>query len=302
MSERQTGPAAQHQVDGAALAHDQKLQASDNVPPALPPFIKWAGGKRYLAEQILQVFPRQYGSYFEPFLGGGAVFLALRPGHAYLSDLNGELIECFSEVRDNLEEVISELAKLRNSKDDYYRTRSSRPTTTAARAARTIYLVQLAFNGIYRVHSKTGTFNVPYGRREQRVVYDASHLRCASRALQSATIEAKDFESATEHAVERDLVYMDPPYTVAHNHNGFVRYNQRLFDWKDQVRLADCAHQLVRRGCFVVISNAYHKSIRDLYPDFKRRRIERLSRMAAASAFRRTVLEYVLYSGNCCDN
>jgi len=269
-------------------------------PAPLEPFIKWAGGKRHLAGRLISLLPSQLGRYYEPFLGSGAVFFALRPEHAVLADSNQDLIQCFQQVRDNVDDLIQALRELPNSQEAYYRIRASIPTEPAARAARTLYLVQLAFNGIYRVNSKTGLFNVPYGQHLGRVVLREDRLRLASQALQRARIVCDDFETATQDATESDVVYLDPPYTVAHNSNGFVRYNQRLFSWEDQLRLASSAEDLVTRGCFVIVSNAYHHSIRELYPSFKRTRIRRPSQMAADIARRRSVYEYVLV-GHYCD-
>src|ERR1700733_8720289 len=126
------------------------------------PLLKWPGGKRGLLSKILPLVPTSFNRYFEPFFGGGAVFFALQPGQAYISDNNTELIHAYLQVRDRPESVVRELDKLCNSKEDYYRIRSEVPRSSAARAARFIYLVTLAFNGIYRVNLK-GVFNVPYG-------------------------------------------------------------------------------------------------------------------------------------------
>ncbi len=258
------------------------------------PFIKWAGGKRYLAGRLISLFPSTFGAYYEPFLGSGAVFFALRPQSAVLADVNSDLIHCFEQLRDGVDDLIEALRELPNSKADYYRIRASVPSEPAARAARTIYLVQLAFNGIYRVNSKTGLFNVPYGQHVGRVVLHEDRLRAASLALRRARTRCGDFTTTTTDAAEGDVVYLDPPYTVAHNSNGFVRYNQHLFTWDDQVRLATWAEELVQRGCHVIVSNAYHRSIRELYPHFLRKRIRRGSQMAADIALRRIVHEYVL--------
>jgi DNA adenine methylase len=262
--------------------------------PHLEPFIKWAGGKRHLVDKLTTLLPSTFGKYYEPFLGSAALFFAVRPQAAILADSNDQLIQCYQQVRDNVDKVIAELRALPNTKEDYYRIRSNVPSEPVLQAARLIYLVQLSFNGIYRVNSKTGLFNVPYGQHVERTVLNERRLRLASQALRRATILAGDFMATTESAMEGDIVYMDPPYTVAHNSNGFVRYNQRLFSWHDQERLADWAHELVDRGCSVVVSNAYHRSIRELYPNFTRRRVRRASRMAADKTYRRAVHEYVL--------
>jgi DNA adenine methylase len=262
------------------------------------PFLKWPGGKRYLADRIVKHFPAAHGRYYEPFVGSAALFFAHRPADAVLADKNAELIACYEQVRDNCEAVIRRLRKLKNSTADYYRIRAKEPTDGAWRAARLVYLVKLAFNGIYRVNSSTGKFNVPYGDHEGRVVFEPEKLRRASRLLQGSKLLVADFEVALADAGEGDLVYLDPPYTVAHNSNGFLRYNTRLFSWEDQVRLANCAQVLADRGCHVVVSNACHKSIRSLYSSFRVHRIIRSSRMAADNTYRRRIAEYLFVSGS----
>jgi DNA adenine methylase len=211
-----------------------------------------------------------------------------------LADSNAELIECYQQIRDNCEMVIHELQQLKNSKRDYYRIRKDDPREATARAARFIYLVKLAFNGIYRVNRSTGRFNVPYGNHTRRNVFDEDGLRDASAILCHAKLGSTDFEETVETATSGDLVYLDPPYTLAHSNNGFVRYNQRLFSWPDQIRLAACAAQLAEKGVHVIVTNAPHSSITRLYQGFSRSRFTRMSQIAADPAFRKSVKELVL--------
>jgi DNA adenine methylase len=266
----------------------------DEKAARVEPFLKWPGGKRLLSTALTRLAPREFGRYFEPFLGSGALFFAIRPERAVLADSNAELIECFEQVRDNCEGVIRELGNLRNSAPDYYRVRADTPANPTARAARFIYLVKLAFNGIYRVNRSSGRFNVPYGNHTQREVFHEEGLRAASHILRRSRMVSCDFSDAVRRASAGDLVYLDPPYTLAHTDNGFIRYNQRLFSWADQVRLAECAAQLADRGVHVIVSNAPHRSILRLYPGFRRVRLTRRSQIAANPAFRRSVTELVL--------
>src|SRR5271157_1804341 len=182
-----------------------------------PPLVKWAGGKRLLLKHILPLFST-FRCYYEPFLGGGALFFALLPDRAFLSDKNPELINAFKQVRDNCEAVIAILQDLRNTEGTYYQIREQEPRDHVERAARFLYLTRLSFNGIYRLNLK-GIFNVPYGRKKHLAACDADHLRRASRELQSAEIRLADFEEAVRLAKRGDLVYLDPPYTVAHGNN-----------------------------------------------------------------------------------
>jgi len=258
------------------------------------PLIKWAGGKRRLLTDIRQVSPREFGRYFEPFLGSGALFFSIRPRKARLSDANGELVQMYTEVRDNVEGVINALRRLHNSEEHYYQVRSTSPKTPATKAARFIYLCALSFNGIYRQNLR-GEFNVPYGYKTHVKPCDAQHLRRVSGSLRKRMIVQEDFEEAVRTAQRGDFIYFDPPYTVAHGNNGFVKYNAKIFSWDDQKRLAKTALKLKKLGCHVVVSNADHLSTRELYPDFAVHEIERFSVMSASSEFRRPVRECLFY-------
>lgn len=260
-----------------------------------PPLLKWAGGKRRLLDDILPLVPPSFGRYFEPFLGGAALFFALRPPWAYLSDKNAELIHAYLQVRNHPESVIRELRKLKNSEEEYYRVRSSAPEKDAARAARLIYLTALAFNGIYRVNLR-GQFNVPYGYKVHLDPCDEERILESSAILRTAVVRQVDFQHAVSDARQGDLIYLDPPYTVAHGNNGFVKYNARIFSWEDQVRLAALARDLVGRGCTVLVSNADHSSIRQLYDGFEVKIIERNSIIAASSGSRSVVTECLFYA------
>lgn len=265
------------------------------------PLLKWPGGKRALLRHIGPLLPSKYNRYYEPFLGGGALFFMLQPASAVLADKNAELMNCYVQVRDHPNEVIAYLETLRNTEQDYYVVRGSTPSSKAARAGRLIYLTTLSFNGIHRVNLK-GVFNVPYGYKTHLQPCDESKIYAASRILSSTTLICDDFETAIEDAGQDDFVYLDPPYTVAHGNNGFIKYNAKIFSWNDQVRLASVARALVQRGCQVVVSNADHSSIRDLYAGFECQTISRASVIAAASEYRRGITECVFYngSGNTC--
>lgn len=262
---------------------------------SVEPLLKWTGGKRWLRPWIFKLAPTSYRRYFEPFLGGGAIFFGLRPQQAILSDNNEELINCYIAVRDDPESVVDRLKKFRNTEAQYYRVRESRPRSKAARAARLIYLTNLSFNGIYRTNQK-GEFNVPYGRRTHLPCYDRTKIYQASEILRRSSLLHADFEKATKNATAGDLVYLDPPYTVAHGNNGFLRYNQRILRWEDQERLANLARTLANRGCHVIVSNADHPSVLALYKGFELLRVPRPSCMAASLDARKTITECVFYS------
>lgn len=256
------------------------------------PLIKWPGGKRSLVDSILQFFPEAFDTYYEPFFGGGAVFFALQPTNAVLSDANDELVNAYVQVRDNPNELVKVLHSFKNTEQDYYLIRRMTSQTRVQRAARLLYLTRLSFNGIHRVNLR-GEFNVPYGYKTHLSAVDQEQLFKASSALQNAKIESGDFEFMTRNAKNGDVVYFDPPYTVAHGHNGFVKYNERIFSWHDQQRLAEHARTLANRGCRVVVSNADHHSIHELYKGFSCNIIERSSVIAASSIHRRKITECI---------
>lgn len=243
----------------------------------------------------MPLVPKEFGRYWEPFLGGGAVFFALNPATASLSDKNEELIETYSVVRDEPEKLIQKLRRMRNSEDEYYRIRAKRPDDCVARAARFIYLSTLAFNGIHRYNLR-GEFNVPYGFKTHLEVCDSQQILGCSARLNRKTLRHGDFEAILAGSKEGDLVYLDPPYTVAHNNNGFVKYNASIFSWQDQKRLADAAKAARKKGCYVIVSNADHSCVRELYRGFRCEVIKRYSIMASKSEFRKPITESLFWS------
>ena len=263
-------------------------------PEGCAPLLKWAGGKRRLIGEILSVAPTDFGRYFEPFLGGGALFFSLVPRSATLSDSNPDLINAYIQIRDNLDAVVKSLRRLPNSEADYYRIRAACPRSAAGKAARLIYLCALSFNGIYR-QNLNGQFNVPYGHKRHLDPCNHPRLQATSDILQRRKLIVSDFEPAVSCARRGDFIYFDPPYTVAHENNGFIKYNAKIFSWSDQQRLAVLAWRLKRSGCKVVVSNADHPSIHALYNGFRVRSIERHSVMAADNGFRRPVRESLFY-------
>ncbi|NIX76476.1 DNA adenine methylase [Microvirga terricola] len=254
---------------------------------ALKPFLKWAGGKRWLFETGQFTLPTVTGRYIEPFLGGGAVFFANRPKKAILSDSNDRLIELFVVIRDELKEFEALLRKHANShsKEYYYEMRSKRLRKPTARAAQFLYLNRTCWNGLYRENLK-GQFNVPIGTK-QTVIFDTDDFSAWSKALQGARVEHRDFEVAIDEAREGDFIFVDPPYTVRHNMNGFVKYNQKIFAWCDQVRLRNALQRASERGASFAMTNADHESIKDLYAGFGyQRQLGRHSVIAGQSVHR----------------
>ena len=260
------------------------------------PFLKWPGGKRWIAPTISSMIrPILNGIYYEPFLGGGAVYFHLQPEKAVLSDLNGDLINTYIAVRDHVDDLIGALRRLKVSAQHYYSIRGANPRKTATRAARFLYLNRTAFGGLYR-ENRQGLFNVPYGggHRTPEILWKTDLLRVASQSLLSAEIQQADFEPMIERSGKGDVVYCDPSYTVAHNNNCFLRYNEKIFTFLDQKRLSEAARRAVGRGATIIVSNAKHKCIEKLYPYAEKRVVTRFSSMSAKPGARKRTEEMLL--------
>ncbi|MEH2452109.1 DNA adenine methylase [Nostoc sp.] len=233
------------------------------------PFLKWAGGKSRLIQQYIPYFPKSYKNYYEPFLGGGAVFFYLRPTAAILTDINAELINTYCCVRNDVEELISILKehKIRHNKDYYYSVRNNSVGTEIEKAARLIYLNKTCFNGLYRVNSQ-GKFNVPLGRYENPNICHENLLRLASIALSHAEIRQADFTEVLNHATSSDdFVFFDPPYHPISDTSYFTAYNQNCFSRKDQELLRDTCAELASRGVKVMVCNSDSEFISKIYTD-----------------------------------
>ncbi|WP_430414762.1 DNA adenine methylase [Parasphingorhabdus sp.] len=231
----------------------------------IKPFLKWAGGKRWLTGHERINFPPQFQTYFEPFLGGGAIFLHLRPRSAVLSDVNERLVETYDEIQNNPSGILDLLTLHQEAhcKDYYYRIRVTEFDTSTQRAAQFLYLNRTCWNGLYRVNKK-GKFNVPIGTKD-RVLDPTEDFFEISKILKRAKLICGDFEKTIDMAGMGDFVFCDPPYTTRHNNNGFVKYNENIFSWDDQKRLAYAAFRAKKRGATVIVTNADHSSVRDLY-------------------------------------
>lgn len=233
----------------------------------MTPFLKWPGGKRWLTKKLPSAFSRAISAqcYIEPFLGGAAAFFHIKPKNAVLSDLNVDLISTYRAVRDHPRELVDRLKKhaVDHSPDYYYSTRANKPQNAIELAAWLVYLNRTCFNGIYRVN-KRGQFNVPKGTKTS-VLLNTDDFDSISDALKCADLRAADFEETLQRAGQGDFIFADPPYTVKHNLNGFIKYNEQIFSWKDQERLADALYQAASRGATVLVSNANHVSIQELY-------------------------------------
>lgn len=255
----------------------------------MEPFLKWAGGKRWLMSTDLNLFPREnsFNNYFEPFLGGGAVFFHLSPQKGILSDVNLDLINTYQVIRDDYAElyrILRRYNKLHNY-EFYYQIRSQEFDDPILKAARFIYLNRTCWNGLYRVNMR-GLFNVPIGTKT-KVILETDEFEALSERLKGFKLIVSDFEKIIDKARKGDFAFVDPPYTVKHNLNGFVKYNESLFSWADQIRLRNSVVKATQRGVKVLVLNANHSSIRKLYKGVgKMHSLNRISVIAGKSSAR----------------
>lgn len=240
------------------------------------PFVKWVGGKRQLLAQFQEfgLYPSGFdgagGRYFEPFVGGGAVFFDLQPKNATISDLNSELITTYLVIRDNAEPLMESLKKHIYDKDYFLKIRAMDPAAMSDLdvASRFIYLNRTCFNGMYRVNSK-GQFNVPFGKYKNPIICDENNLRAVSRALKGVEILNVDYQSAVSKARDGDFVYFDPPYYPVSSTSSFTSYTKDGFAEKEQIELRDTFAELSNRGCYVMLSNSDTTFIRGIYSGLK---------------------------------
>ncbi len=258
------------------------------------PFLRWAGGKRWLSSSLEEFSSHtSFNRYIEPFLGGGAVFFNILPPKAMLGDTNKELINAFKQVKKSPKILEKNLSRIPVDREQYLKMRSNIPEEELDRAVRFIYLNRTCFNGIWRTN-KRGLFNVPYGQgtRTTKSIIGNNILQNASDALKSVELRSCDYRKTLEEASEGDLVYCDPAYTVTHSNNAFLRYNENVFSWKDQIDLHNSVVNARDRGAMVVVSNAAHESLQNLYFPFKPIIVSRRSAVGASKG-RGTYEEYI---------
>jgi DNA adenine methylase len=269
--------------------------------PAPRPFLKWVGGKTQLLEQMGPLLPKTFHRYFEPFVGGAALFFELRSRRpempAFLRDVNAELVDCYRAVRDEVEALIVALREHKYESSYYYEVRARKPgdLPLPERAARTIFLNKTGYNGLYRVN-RSGQFNVPFGRFTKPLICDVGTLRACSRALSGVSIERGDFSSVVDEAKKGDFVYFDPPYVPLSPTSDFTAYIPGGFREAEQRKLAKVFAKLVARGVQVMLSNSDTPLVRDLYADFRIHTVY-ASRSVNSNASRRGKLPEVVVCG-----
>ncbi len=240
--------------------------APDAVEPR--PFLKWAGGKRQIVHELASHVPADYRTYHEPFLGGGALFFAVRPRRAALADNNLRLVRTWRAIRDDVEQVITLLRTYPHNRDFYLELRKKDvdAESDVMVAAWLLYLNKTAYNGLYRVNRRN-QFNVPFGRYANPTICPTDNLRACSRALQGAEISHSDFTAVLERSRSGDFVYFDPPYAPLSATSYFTSYTAEGFGGKDQTRLRDVASELKARRVTVLLSNSNSEFVRNLYSE-----------------------------------
>jgi len=245
------------------------------------PFVKWVGGKRQLAKQFrdMNLYPPEYFNpktaiYFEPFVGGGAMFFDLLPEKAVLSDMNPELIITYNVIKKEVEALIKKLTehKKKNNKEYFLKIRSQKVERLSAVsvAARFIYLNRTCFNGLYRVN-RSGQFNVPYGKNKNPLICDEENLRKVSASLKNVKIYKQDYKKVLSQAKKGDFVYFDPPYYPVSRTASFTSYVKEAFLEKEQKELRDVFLELHKRGCYVMLSNSDTPFINKIYSNLSKK-------------------------------
>ena len=267
------------------------------------PIVKWAGGKSKLVGELLARAPNAHLRYFEPFLGGGALFFRLAPRAAVLSDANPDLIGCYQAVRDHVEAVIRALAHHRDQHGErhYYEVRDQwnqgcEPAGSPERAATFIYLNKTCYNGLWRVN-RSGGFNVPMGRYVNPPILDPANLRAAAHALARVRLDAAPFERVLDEADAGDFVYFDPPYVPVSETADFTNYTAEGFGPAEQERLAQVVRTLADRGCAVMVSNSDTPRVRCLYAGLRVDRVMCARAINSKAGARGAAAEVIVWNG-----
>lgn len=269
----------------------------------LKPFTKWTGGKRKLLPILKENLPPKYNRYFEPFIGGGALFFETAPKNAVINDFNSELINAYIQIKDDPDMLLKLLRehKQKNSKEYYLEVRSFdrddriNRMTDVERAARILYMLRVDFNGLYRVNSKN-QFNVPYGKYKNPKIVDENTIYEVSRYLNKNHISILnvDFEEAVKEVSMGDFVYLDPPYIPLTETSSFTSYTHEGFSFEDQVRLRDLVVELDKRGAYVMLSNSASPLSYELYKAFNLHEVSAVRTNGASTSSRGKIKEVLV--------
>ena len=296
-----------HQPDDVAIRADIRPDIRPNLRPdpdpaprvACKPFLKWVGGKTQLLPQLIARSPKQFERYFEPFIGGGALFFRLQPQPAFISDINPELINCYTVVRDDVHGLIKDLSQHIYEKEYYYALRNADRSAEFAqwpatrRASRLLYLNKTCFNGLYRVNA-AGQFNVPIGRYRNPKILDEKNLLACSQALRHTQITQAEFTAIEQTAQKDDFVYFDPPYAPISETSDFTSYTKQGFDSAMQKTLSQLCETLNQQGVKFMVSNSNAPLVLDLYQEFNITFVEASRTINSKSAKRGKIKEVLI--------
>jgi len=260
------------------------------------PFMKWAGGKGRLLKKLSKFFPENYNRYFEPFIGGGAVFFYLNPDKAIINDLNKELINLYCIIRDNPEQLMTKLDDLQENVDDkdfFLDMRSKESTDLLEKAVRTVFLNRTCYNGMYRVNSD-GKFNVPFGDMGNPRLYEKKNIIACSHTLKKTTILSGDYKKLNLRIRKNDFVYLDPPYVPLSDTAHFTSYTSEKFGEEQQLELLEFCKKIDKKGGLFMLSNSYNEFTKKLYQDFKIDTIKAARNVAAKTSSRTPIKELVV--------
>lgn len=265
------------------------------------PFLKWAGGKRQLLPEIKKYLPKKYNTYFEPFVGAGALFFDQQPKNAIINDVNTELINCYEVIKNLSIDLIEDLKKHKNNEKYFYkvreldRTKEFKNLSIVERASRIIYLNKTCYNGLFRVN-RQGQFNAPFGRYKNPNIVNSETIKAINRLLNRNSVEIlnTDFAKAVSSAKRNDFIYFDPPYDPVSDTASFTGYSSNAFGKSEQERLKDLFEELTRRGCKVMLSNSATDFIYDLYKDYNVIRIQANRNINSVGTNRKKIDEFLI--------
>ncbi|MCB0336146.1 MAG: DNA adenine methylase [Bdellovibrionales bacterium] len=286
---------------------DDFLEASTSYPLHVEegslrkplPFVKWAGGKRQMLPELRKRVPKKFNRYFEPFVGGGALFFDLLPESAVLNDSNRELINVYHVVRDQVDELIEDLSQHRHDADYFYELRDADRSeeyvqwSAVTKASRFIYLNKTCFNGLYRVNQK-GFFNTPFGKYVNPKILDEANLKVCSSALKSVTLVCDSFLDLEQDIEEHDFVYFDPPYVPLSETANFTGYQADGFDLDMHIELRNLCRRLSEKGVQILLSNSSAPLVTELYKGFKIKKVQANRAINSQGAKRGSVFELLI--------
>ncbi|NMC63234.1 MAG: DNA adenine methylase [SAR324 cluster bacterium] len=274
-------------------------KSGDHNPRSCRPFLKWAGGKAQLLDELQRRLPKKMERYIEPFVGGGALLFSLQPQKALIIDINAELINAYKIVKHDVESLIKSLRRHVYEEDYYYSLRNADRSkgfnrwTSVRKASRLIYLNKTCFNGLYRVNSK-GLFNVPFGRYTNPTIVDAENLRNCSRILKRVQIRQGSFEIIEPQIRSGDFVYFDPPYVPLNSTSYFTAYDRHGFDLKMQEALFELCCRLDKKGIPFMLSNSYSSFVKSRYKKFRVELVEATRAVNSKSDARGKINELII--------